>query len=96
MLLDVLSVVDEVKICTGYELDGKKIDYFPADAFLLEKCRPQYESMPGWNVDIAGTRKLADLPATARRYLDRLSALIELPISIVSVGPDREQTILCP
>lgn len=95
MLLDVLSVVDELKICTGYEVDGKKLDYFPGDAFLLEKCRPVYETMPGWNVDIARARKLADLPPAARRYLDRISALIELPVSIVSIGPDREQTILC-
>jgi adenylosuccinate synthase len=54
-----------------------------------------YETMPGWNVDIAGSRRPADLPSTARRYLDRLSEIIELPVSIVSVGPDRQQTILC-
>jgi adenylosuccinate synthase len=95
MLLDVLSVAQEIKICTGYELGGAKIDYFPADSFLLEKCRPVYETMSGWNVDIAAARKLAELPVAARRYLDRLSALLELPVSIVSVGPDREQTIMC-
>jgi adenylosuccinate synthase len=95
MLLDVLSVVDEIKICTAYEMDGKKIDYFPADSFLLEKCRPVYETMPGWKIDIAGARRQGDLPGAARRYLDRLSEIIELPVSIVSVGPDREQTILC-
>ncbi len=95
MLLDVLSVAEEIKICTGYELDGQAIDYFPGDSFLLEKCRPHYETLPGWNTDITGARRLSDLPAAARRYLDRLSALIELPISIVSVGPDRAQTIMC-
>jgi len=94
MLLDVLSVVDDVKICTGYEMEGKKFDYFPGDSFLLEKCRPVYETMPGWKVDIAGARKLTDLPPAARRYLDRLGELIGLPVTIVSVGPDREQTIL--
>src|SRR5207253_4359152 len=71
MLLDVLSVVDELKVCTGYELDGARIDDFPSDGFLLEKCRPVYESLPGWKVDIASARKLADLPAAARGYLDR-------------------------
>jgi adenylosuccinate synthase len=95
MLLDVLSVVDDLKICTAYEMDGAKIDYFPGDSFLLDKCRPIYETLPGWKVDIASARKLADLPVAARRYLDRLSEIIELPVSIVSVGPDRQQTILC-
>src|SRR5262249_47920810 len=93
MLLDVLSVVDELKICTAYELNGERIDYFPGDSFLLEKCRPVYETMPGWKVDVSGARTLADLPAAARRYIDRLSALLEVPVSIISVGPDREQTI---
>jgi adenylosuccinate synthase len=95
MLLDVLSVVEVIKICTGYEMDGKKFDHFPGDSFLLEKCRPVYETMPGWNVDISRARSLTDLPTAARRYLDRISELIERPVSIVSVGPDREQTILC-
>jgi adenylosuccinate synthase len=95
MLLDVLSVVDEIKICTGYELEGRKIDYFPGDSFLLEKCRPVYETMPGWKHDLSSARALTDLPAAARSYLDRLSALIDLPVTIASVGPDREQTIMC-
>ncbi len=95
MLLDVLSEVNEVSICTAYEVDGKRIDHFPSDAFLLEKCRPVYETLPGWGVDISGAKKLADLPPAARRYVDRLSALLELPVSIVSVGPDRGQTIFC-
>lgn len=94
MLLDVLSVVDELKICTAYEMDGKRIDYFPGDSFLLEKCRPVYETVPGWNVDVSNARKPSDLPAAARNYVDRLSQCLELPISIISVGPDREQTII--
>ena len=95
MLLDVLSVVEEIKICTGYEMNGARIDHFPGDSFLLEKCRPVYETLPGWNTDISRARKLADLPPAARRYLDRLSEILELPVSIVSVGPDRDQTIFC-
>ncbi len=94
MLLDVMSVVDEIKICTGYELEGKKIDDFPGDSFLVEKCRPVYETMPAWKDDLSSARKPADLPKAARRYIDRLAALLELPVTIVSVGPDREQTIM--
>jgi adenylosuccinate synthase len=95
MLLDVLSEVDEIGICTGYELDGRRLDYFPTDAFLLERCQPVYETLPGWRTDVSAARRIADLPAAARRYVERLSQLLELPVTIVSVGPDREQTIFC-
>jgi adenylosuccinate synthase len=95
MLLDVLSVPDEVSICTAYELDGERVDFFPGDAFLLERCRPVYETMPGWGKDLSQVRRLADLPGNARRYVDRLNELLRLPVSILSVGPDREQTIRC-
>jgi adenylosuccinate synthase len=94
MLLDVLSELPEIKICTGYELDGSPVDHFPGDAFLLERCRPVYELMPGWKAPISDSRRLADLPAAARRYIDRLATLLDLPVTIVSVGPDREQTIM--
>ncbi|MFO0964820.1 MAG: adenylosuccinate synthase [Gemmataceae bacterium] len=94
MLLDVLSVVPEINICTAYELEGKRIDTFPGDAFLLERCRPVYETMPGWQSDVSAARKAADLPTAARRYIDRLAAILGRPVTIVSVGPDREQTIL--
>lgn len=93
MLLDVLSEVDEIRICTAYELDGERIDRFPADAFRLAKCRPVYETLPGWRVDISGVRTFADLPSTAQQYVQRVSELVGVPVSIVSVGPDREQTI---
>ena len=95
MLLDVLSEPSELSICTAYELDGQRLDYLPRDAFVLERCRPVFETMPGWGVDVSKARKLADLPAAARRYVDRLSQLLQLPVTIISVGPDREQTILC-
>jgi adenylosuccinate synthase len=95
MLLDVLSEVNELSICTAYELDGRRQDEFPSDAFLLERCRPVYESLPSWNTDLSRVRRVGDLPAAARRYVDRLSELLCLPVSIISVGPDREQTIIC-
>jgi adenylosuccinate synthase len=94
MLLDVLSEVGEVKICTGYALDGAALDYFPGDAFLLERCQPVFETLPGWSVPISEARRLADLPPAARMYIDRVAELLRLPVTIVSVGPDREQTIV--
>lgn len=95
MLLDVLSVADEVRICVAYERDGQRLDRFPSDAFVLEGCQPVYETLPGWIVPLEHVRRLGDLPAPARRYLDRLAELLERPIRLVSVGPDREQTIFC-
>jgi adenylosuccinate synthase len=93
MLLDVLSGLDEVRVAVGYQLDGKRVDWFPADAHTLERCQPIYETLPGWREDISGARKLADLPSNARRYIDRLVELLGLPVRTISVGPDRDQTI---
>jgi adenylosuccinate synthase len=96
MLLDVLSSApDEIAICTRYEIDGEEVDSFPGDAFRLERCRPIYETLPGWRTPLDGIRSLNALPVAARRYVDRLAELIGLPVSIISVGPDREQTIIC-
>jgi adenylosuccinate synthase len=95
MLLDVLGELDELRICTAYELDGERTAEFPGDAYKLDRCHPVFETMPGWGADVSGARKLSDLPANARRYVDRLSELLALPVSIVSVGPDRAQTICC-
>ncbi|HVS38496.1 MAG TPA: adenylosuccinate synthetase, partial [Gemmataceae bacterium] len=93
MLLDVLSDLEELRIAVAYELDGKPLDHFASDAFLLERCRPVYETLPGWRTDVSGARRPSDLPPGARRYIDRLAELLELPVSIVSVGPERSQTI---
>jgi len=93
MLLDVLSGLTELKICTAYELDGERITHFPSDAYQLERCQPVYETMPGWSEDITTARAKKDLPAAARRYVDRIRELVGLPVSHISVGPDRVQTI---
>ena len=94
MLLDVLGQFDELKVYTAYELDGERIDWFPSDSFLLERCKPVYEALPGWGHDVSGARKLADLPTNARKYVDRLGELLGVRVSVISVGPDRAQTIL--
>ena len=94
MLLDVLSELPELKICTAYELDGRRTTDFPSHVDDLRRVVPVYETLPGWQTEISDVRRIGDLPVNARRYLDRLSQLIGRPVEIVSVGPDREQTIL--
>jgi adenylosuccinate synthase len=94
MLLDVLSGIEQLSICTAYEIDGERRTTFPSDAYLLEKCKPVYETLPGWSQDLTGCRKAADLPAAARRYVDRIGELLGQPVSLASVGPDRAQTIM--
>jgi adenylosuccinate synthase len=93
MLLDVLSDFDKLAVCTAYKVDGQRLNHWPSDPGLLNRCRPVYEWLPGWRSEIAQFTNKSELPAAARRYLDRLSELIELPVAIVSVGPDRVQTI---
>ncbi len=94
MLLDVLSMLPEIQICTAYEIDGQRLSAFPSHVDDLRRAVPVYESVPGWQQEISEVRRLNQLPAAARAYLDRLSQLIGFPVDIVSVGPDREQTIL--
>ncbi len=93
MLLDVLSGFDELKICTAYEVDGKRITHFPGQIEELRHAVPVYETLPGWKEEITEVRRFVDLPENARRYLARISELLGKPIEIVSVGPDRMQTI---
>ncbi len=93
MMLDVLSELPEINICVAYELDGERIEHFPSHADDLRKLKPIYETLPGWQQDVTGVRHLADLPANATGYLNRISELVGRPVEIVSVGPDRDQTI---
>ncbi len=93
MLLDVLSELEELRICTAYELDGIRTTDFPSHAEDLRRVVPIYETLPGWRREISGAERIADLPAEARRYLDRIGELLRRPVGIVSVGPDRRQTI---
>jgi len=92
--LDVLTGVNPVKICVAYEVNGVRRENVPATIQELEKCRPVFEDMPGWADDIRGARRCQDLPAAARSYLKKVEELVGAPIQIISVGPDREETIV--
>ncbi|MBS0196329.1 MAG: adenylosuccinate synthase [Planctomycetes bacterium] len=94
-LLDVLAGFDELKVCTGYEIDGQPSDRFLPDAAALARVEPAWTTLPGFSEEIGGARKLSDLPANARRYIDFAAEFVGVPIDIVSVGPGREQTIVC-
>ena len=93
MLLDVLSDLPEIKVCVAYELDGQRITHFPSHVDDVRRVVPIYETLPGWQQEISDVRKAKDLPRQALDYLKRLSQLLGRPVEVVSVGPDREQTI---
>lgn len=93
MLLDVLSGLDELKVCVAYEQDGERRTTFPGDSYQLEQCRPVFETLPGWKENLTAARRAQDLPVAARKYVDRIGELVGLPVAVASVGPDREQTI---
>ena len=90
--IDVLSGLDTVKICVAYDLDGERIDHYPASLEQLKRCKPIYEELPGWSEDITGVRHLDELPENARNYVRRVGELVGVRISTFSVGPDRDQT----
>ncbi|MGC4378788.1 adenylosuccinate synthase [Fictibacillus sp. Mic-4] len=90
--IDVLTGIETVKICVAYKYKGEIINEFPASLKVLAECEPVYEEMPGWTEDITGVKTLNDLPENARHYVERVSQLTGIPLSIFSVGPDRNQT----
>jgi adenylosuccinate synthase len=94
--LDILSGFKEIPVCVAYELHGQRIDYIPADLQTLGECLPIYETLPGWFEDIMGARRLEDLPANARQYVDFIAKKTGVPVSYISVGPGREQFISIP
>ena len=91
--LDVLEGLKNVKICTGYRLNGKKIDFFPANIEQVSKCKPLYEEFKGWNEINANSMKLADLPENAQTYINFIEEELRTPIALVSIGPGRKETI---
>jgi len=91
--LDILDVLPALKVCVGYRLDGQTIDSFPASAVALARCQPVYEELPGWETPTTDIRRYDQLPPKARQYIARLEELIACPVSLVCVGPEREQAI---
>jgi adenylosuccinate synthase len=94
--LDILDPFDTVKVCVAYDVDGERTSYLPGDLDKFAKAKPVYEEHVGWKTDLSQVRKLADLPSTARKYLDRLGELSGVPVTIVGVGAGRDQVIEVP
>ncbi|MCW3781911.1 adenylosuccinate synthase [Defluviimonas salinarum] len=92
--LDVLDGFETLKICTGYEVDGERLDYLPMAADKQARCTPIYEEMPGWQESTEGARSWADLPANAIKYVRRVEELIDCPVALLSTSPERDDTIL--
>ncbi|CAG4883238.1 adenylosuccinate synthetase [Georgfuchsia toluolica] len=92
--LDVLDGVEELKICTGYKLDGKFSDILPVGADDLARCEPVYETLPGWSENTVGIKAFDNLPANARTYLTRIEEICGVPVDLISTGPEREETIV--
>ena len=92
--LDVLDGIEELQLCVGYHLDGEAIDILPMGADEIARCVPIYETLPGWSETTVGATRLEQLPAAARRYLERIEAVTGVPIHVVSTSPDRDHTIL--
>ncbi len=92
--LDVLDGFDSLKVCTGYNLNGDILDELPGGSSALDRCRPIYETLPGWDRPTAGLSDIGELPKEARAYVERLEKLINCPVDIISTGPHRDQTIM--
>ncbi|MDR5588349.1 adenylosuccinate synthase [Clostridium aquiflavi] len=91
--IDTLAGLEKLKVCVGYKFDGKVIDYFPASLEDLAKCEPVYEEFDGWDDSVAEARTYEELPENAKKYLNRIAEFTDTKISIIGVGPKREQTI---
>ncbi|HEX2613261.1 MAG TPA: adenylosuccinate synthetase, partial [Fibrobacteria bacterium] len=91
--LDVLDSFESIDVCVAYEIDGVRAENFPSSLARLERVRPVYETLPGWKSDTTAITDAKDLPVNARRYLDRLAELVDVPVGMLSLGPKRHQTI---
>ena len=92
--LDVLGGLEKLRICVGYKLDGDRITQRPASLKKLAQCTPVYQDLPGWKEDISRARSKDELPSQARTYVETIEKITGIPVSIISVGPDREETIM--
>ena len=91
--LDVLAAFEEIKLCVGYEYEGERYEDYPNNQTVFNRCRPVFESLPGWKEDIGGARTMDDLPKEARAYVETLEELVGTPISWISVGPQRDEIV---
>ena len=91
--LDIYDGFPSIKICTSYKVDGQVLDSFPSNVATLAKCQPVYEELPGWREPTRGIRSFDQLPVEARRYIARLEELLSCPVSLIAVGPSREQVV---
>ena len=94
MLLDVLSGIETLKVCTAYELNGKKIESIPSRISDFEACKPIYETLPGWSEDLSQIKTYEELPENAKGYIAFIEKITGVPVVMVSVGPDINQTII--
>jgi adenylosuccinate synthase len=94
--LDVLDALDQIKVCTGYRIDGREVESFPAVSQDLRRVEPVYETLPGWNASTEGITEMGKLPPNARAYVEYLARAMDVEIGLVSTGPERDQTILNP
>ena len=92
--LDILDELDTINICKGYMYKGRELEEYPESLNVLQEVEPVYEELPGWKTDISGCKSYDELPENARYYVERISQLVGVPLGIVSVGPDRSQTIV--
>ncbi|MBF0185388.1 MAG: adenylosuccinate synthase [Magnetococcales bacterium] len=92
--LDVLDGLETIKVCVAYQRNGRRLDSMPANPAIMDLCEPVYEELPGWSGSTAGARSMQELPAQAQEYIRYLEQLCGLPVDILSVGPDREQTMI--
>lgn len=92
--LDILSGFETIKVCTHYEIDGENVDYVPTQVDQLAKAVPVYQEFPGWDEDISGVKSLEELPANALSYLRAIEELTGIPVAVLSIGPDRDQTVI--
>ncbi len=91
--LDILSGIEELPVCIAYEIEGKRVEHYPTDIRVLARCKPIYDTMPGWQEDIMTARTMAELPENARRYIKYIEEQAQTAVSYISVGPGREQII---
>jgi adenylosuccinate synthase len=93
--LDILTGLDPVKLCVAYEYKGKRLENIPAQLSILDRCSPVYDEMDGWQEDISGARTFSDLPRNAQAYVKKIEKRVGIPVSIISVGSERDETIVC-